>query len=67
MGRKLLQAHDLNGYTKNLSAEKLAAQTPEAMAEQLNMTLRTRTDVTAIDTDGKTLQLGDGSLTPSWF
>ena len=48
------------GYTKNLSAEKLAAQTPEAMAEQLNMTLRTRTDVTAIDTDGKTLQLGNG-------
>ena len=48
------------GYTKNLSAEKLAAQTPEAMAEQLNITLRTRTDVTAIDTDSKTLQLGDG-------
>jgi len=48
------------GYTKNLSAEKLAAQSPEAMAEQLGMTLRTRTSVEQINTAGKTLTLGDG-------
>ena len=48
------------GYTKDLSADKLAAQTPEAMAEQLGANLRTRTVVEGIDTAGKTLTLADG-------
>ncbi len=52
------------GYTKNLSAEKLAAQSPEAMAEQLGINLRTRTEVEAIDTAQKSLQLGNGESLP---
>lgn len=52
------------GYTKNLSAEKLAAQSPEAMAEQLGINLRTRTEVEAIDTVQNTLQLGNGESLP---
>ncbi len=48
------------GYTKNLSAEKLAAQSSEAMAAQLTIDLRTRTEVKRIDTVGKVLHLDNG-------
>ena len=48
------------GYTKNLSAQKLAAQTPEAMAEQLGITLLTRKTVDRIDPQGKVLHMEGG-------
>lgn len=48
------------GYTKNLSAEKLAAQTPAAMAEQLGITVLTRKTVDSIDAEGKLLLLEGG-------
>lgn len=48
------------GYTKNLSAQKLAAQTPEAMAEQLGITLLTRKIVESIDPQGKVLHMEGG-------
>jgi rubredoxin-NAD+ reductase len=49
------------GYTKNLGVEQLAMQTAAQIAEQLNFSIRTRTTVTAIDTEAQQLSLGDGS------
>ena len=42
------------GYTKDLNADKLAAQSAEELAEQLNVTVRTRTRVASIDTQTQT-------------
>ena len=41
------------GYTKNLSADALTAQTADQFAEQLNVEVRTRTRVARIDTAAK--------------
>ncbi|MEL0138585.1 MAG: rubredoxin, partial [Halieaceae bacterium] len=38
------------GYTKGFDADKLTAQRAEELAEQLNVTVRTRTRVASIDT-----------------
>ena len=48
------------GYTKDLSADKLTAQTAPELAEQLSVTVRTRTQITKIDTDAQTVQLDNG-------
>lgn len=48
------------GYTKNLSAERLAMQTAEQIAEQLHITVRTRSRITGIDTEGKNIALEGG-------
>lgn len=53
------------GFTKGKDAEGLAQAATEAMAEQLNLELRTYTTVTGIDTKGHTLLLGDDSLSYS--
>lgn len=53
------------GFTKGKDAEGLAQSATEAMAEQLNLELRTYTTVTGIDTKGHTLLLGDDSLSYS--
>ena len=50
------------GYTKNLSAEKLAAQSSEAMAEQLAVTMLTRKTVVSIDPSSKQLNLDDETV-----
>ena len=50
------------GYTKNLSAEKLAAQSSEAMAEQLAVTMLTRKTVASIDPSSKQLNLDDETV-----
>ena len=51
------------GYTKDLNAEKLAAQSAGELAEQLNVTVRTRTRVASIDTQTQTVHLeGDEVL-----
>ena len=57
------------GYGKNKTADELAMNTAAGMAEQLNMTIRTNTVVTAIDIDAHTISLGDenGLNTASWF
>ena len=56
------------GFTKDFSAEKLATQTAETMAEQLGITLRTRTAVAAIRPSEKCLELESGEkvASPSW-
>ena len=48
------------GYTKDLNADKLAAQSAEELAEQLNVTVRTRTRVASIDTQAQVVQLEGG-------
>ena len=48
------------GFTKNLSADKLAMQSAQDMARTLNATVMTHAMVTAIDTDAKTLSFSDG-------
>jgi rubredoxin-NAD+ reductase len=48
------------GYTKDLNADKLAAQSAEELAEQLNVTVRTRTRVASIDTQTQTVHLEGG-------
>jgi len=53
------------GFTKGKDAEGLAQAATEAMAEQLNLELRTYTTVTGIDTAGHRLLLGDHSLSYS--
>ena len=50
------------GYTKDLSADKLAAQSAEELAEQLNVTVRTRTQVASIDTQTQTVHLEGGEV-----
>ncbi|MCK0163453.1 FAD-dependent oxidoreductase [Marinobacter sp. S6332] len=50
------------GFTKGKDADGLAQAATDAMAEQLNLELRTFTTVTGIDTDGHRLLLGDESL-----
>ena len=50
------------GFTKDKDADGLAQASPDAMAEQLNLELRTHTTVTGIDVDGHTLLLGDERL-----
>jgi len=50
------------GFTKGKDADGLAQAATEAMAEQLNLELRTYTTVTGIDTEGHRLLLGDESL-----
>ena len=52
------------GYTKDLNADKLAAQSAEELAEQLNVTVRTRTRVASIDTQGQVLHLEGGETLP---
>ena len=52
------------GYTKDLSADKLAAQSAEELAEQLNVTVRTRTRVASIDTQTQMVQLEGGEALP---
>ena len=53
-----------NGYTKDLNADKLAAQSAEELAEQLNVTVRTRTRVVSIDTHLQTVHLEGGEALP---
>lgn len=50
------------GFTKGKDAEGLAQAATEAMAEQLDLELRTYTTVTGIDTEGRRLLLGDQAL-----
>ncbi len=50
------------GYGKNKTADELAMSTAAGMAEQLNMTIRTNTVVTAIDIDAHTISLGDETV-----
>ena len=52
------------GYTKDLNADKLAAQSAEELAEQLNVTVRTRTRVACIDTHLQTVHLEGGEALP---
>ena len=52
------------GYTKDLNADKLAAQSAEELAEQLNVTVRTRTRVASIDTQTQTVHLESGETLP---
>jgi len=52
------------GYTKDLNADKLAAQSAEELAEQLNVTVRTRTRVASIDTQAQVVQLEGGEALP---
>ncbi|MDB2379511.1 FAD-dependent oxidoreductase [Luminiphilus sp.] len=48
------------GYTKKFEAEQLATQTAENMSENLGITVRTRTVVTAIDTPKSEVILQSG-------
>ncbi|MBW0147746.1 NAD(P)/FAD-dependent oxidoreductase [Marinobacter arenosus] len=50
------------GFTKDKDADGLAQAAPDAMAEQLNLQLRTFTTVTGIDIDARELVLGDERL-----
>ncbi|SFR47169.1 rubredoxin-NAD+ reductase [Marinobacter gudaonensis] len=50
------------GFTKGKDAEGLAQGSTEAMAEQLNLEIRTFATVTGIDTDAHELHLGDESV-----
>ena len=52
------------GYTKDLNADKLAAQSAAELAEQLNVSVRTRTRVAGIDTQNQVVQLEDGEALP---
>ena len=52
------------GYTKDLNADKLAAQSAEELAEQLNVTVRTRTRVASIDTQSQVVRLEGGEALP---
>ena len=52
------------GYTKDLNADKLAAQSAEELSEQLNVTVRTRTRVASIDTQTQTVHLEGGETLP---
>ena len=52
------------GYTKDLNADKLAAQSAEELAEQLNVTVRTRTRVASIDIQTQTVHLEGGETLP---
>ena len=52
------------GYTKDLNADKLAAQSAAELAEQLNVSVRTRTRVAGIDTQKQVVQLEDGETLP---
>ena len=52
------------GYTKDLNADKLAAQSAEELAEQLNVTVLTRTRVASIDTQSQTVHLEGGESLP---
>ena len=52
------------GYTKDLNADKLAAQSAGELAEQLNVTVRTRTRVESIDTHLQTVHLEGGEALP---
>ncbi len=48
------------GYTKNLSADKLMAQTAEQLSEQLKVTVRTRTKVAKLNTSSQNIVLENG-------
>ncbi|NMT62474.1 NAD(P)/FAD-dependent oxidoreductase [Marinobacter orientalis] len=50
------------GFTKGKEADELAQASPDAMAGQLNLELRTYTSVTGIDPDAHELVLGDERL-----
>lgn len=50
------------GFTKGKDADGLAQASTDAMAEQLNVELRTYATVTGIDTEGKALILGEERL-----
>lgn len=50
------------GFTKGKEADELAQGSADAMAEQLNLELRTHTTVTGIDPDRHELVLGDERL-----
>ena len=52
------------GYTKDLNADKLAAQSAEELAEQLNVTVRARTRVASIDTQSQVVHLEGGEALP---
>ena len=47
------------GFTKKKTADELAQGPAEKMEQQLNLTIRTHSRVTAIDTDNKEVHLGD--------
>ncbi|WP_299234074.1 FAD-dependent oxidoreductase [uncultured Halomonas sp.] len=51
------------GFTKGLPPERLAARDALAVAESLNAVVRTHTRVDAIDTDSRTLHIGEERLT----
>ncbi|MDG2459875.1 MAG: FAD-dependent oxidoreductase [Luminiphilus sp.] len=52
------------GYTKDLSAEKLAAQSAQELSEQLKVTVRTRTQVASVDTNAQLVILEGGETLP---
>ena len=52
------------GYTKDLNADKLAAQSANELAEQLNVTVRSRTWVASIDTSARVVNIEGGEALP---
>lgn len=52
------------GYTKDLNADKLAAQGADALSEELKVTVRTRTRVVSIDAGAQAVQLEGGEMLP---
>ncbi|MED5314564.1 MAG: FAD-dependent oxidoreductase, partial [Pseudomonadota bacterium] len=52
------------GYTKDLNADKLAAQSANELAEQLNVTVRSRTRVASIDTSARVVNIEGGEALP---
>jgi rubredoxin-NAD+ reductase len=52
------------GYTKGFDADKLTAQRADELAEQLNVTVRTRTRVARIDTGAQQIHLEGGEVLP---
>lgn len=50
------------GFTKSKTADELSMSSAQDMAEKMNATIRTMTEVTAIDADNNCLQLADETL-----
>lgn len=53
------------GFSKNKSADELAMASAADMADQLNIVVRTQTDVTAIDTEQQQIFIADEAVTYS--
>src|SRR5690554_1472706 len=53
------------GFSKNKSADELAMASAADMADQLNIVVRTQTEVTAIDTEQQQIFIADEAVTYS--